>query len=113
LNGQVVKGEGIKAALETGLQNAKESKRYVDKAWRMRDSFDGILELVGRQTREGSPSLHPVCAATIASELRFTSASVVLQLQTEIRISACPRHTVPDSQQVPSCCTRAITSRVC
>lgn len=48
----------------------------------------------------------------MAAADRRTSSRVVLQLHTEIRISARPRQTVPESQQVPSRCTRAITSRV-
>jgi hypothetical protein len=48
----------------------------------------------------------------MAAADRSTSAPVVLQLDTEIRISARPRQTVPESQHVPSPCTRAITSRV-
>jgi hypothetical protein len=38
----------------------------------------------------------------IAATLRSTSSSVVAQLDTLIRIAACPCHRVPPHQQVPS-----------
>ena len=48
----------------------------------------------------------------IAARLRFTSASVVAQDDTLMRIAVWPCQTVPPHQQVPSRCTRPITSRV-
>src|SRR5690606_22544907 len=48
----------------------------------------------------------------IASTDRSTSASVVVALETEIRIRRRPRHVVPPIQQVPSRWTAAITRSV-
>src|SRR6266480_3942672 len=51
-------------------------------------------------------------ARKIAATLRSTSASVVAHDDTLMRIAVWPCQTVPPHQQVPSPCTRAITSRV-
>src|SRR5581483_3336193 len=51
-------------------------------------------------------------ASRIAAAERSTSAVVVRQLETETRIACSPNQSVPLIQQVPSCCTRAIVSRV-
>src|SRR5829696_3683629 len=59
-------------------------------------------------TGEGSR----VRARKIAAADRSTSASVVDQFDTEIRIAAMPCQVVPLSQQVPSAWTRVTTSRV-
>jgi hypothetical protein len=48
LSRQLPRCEGLKAALNVGLKNAKGSATYVDKAWKMRDAFDGVLELLNR-----------------------------------------------------------------
>src|SRR4051794_31556788 len=52
-------------------------------------------------------------AARMESTALSTSRSVARQFETEIRIACSPSQSVPLSQHVPSCCTRAITSRVC
>jgi hypothetical protein len=48
----------------------------------------------------------------MASRLRSTSAAVVAQEETLMRIAVLPCQTVPPHQQVPSSCTRRMTSFV-
>ena len=48
----------------------------------------------------------------IASADRSMSASVVAQLETEMRMAAMPCHVVPPAQHVPSSWTAAMTARV-
>ncbi len=45
---------GVKSALGVGLRNAQAVESYVDKAWKMRDAFDGVLELLSR-AQSGAP----------------------------------------------------------
>ena len=49
---------------------------------------------------------------SIAATLRSTSASVVLQFDTEMRISRMPCQVVPPIQHSPACCTASITGKV-
>ncbi len=67
---------------------------------------DGSVDLDGVGT--GSRR----AAARIASADLSASSADVCQPTTEMRITACPRNVLPLSQQVPSSCTRAITSFV-
>jgi hypothetical protein len=46
--------------------------------------------------------LSPLATRIMAATLRSTSSSVVAQLDTLIRIAACPCHRVPPHQHVPS-----------
>jgi hypothetical protein len=44
-----VRCEGSRTALETGLERADGLESYDDKAWAMRDAFDGLLDVIGRR----------------------------------------------------------------
>jgi hypothetical protein len=64
------------------------------------------------EARHGAGCYAPPTSAatrTIASTLASTSASVVAQLDTLIRIAVRPCQTVPPHQQVPSAWSAAIT----
>jgi hypothetical protein len=48
--------KGIRDALGQGLLRAETLKTYTEKAWAMRDAFDGVLDVVARKARaSGSP----------------------------------------------------------
>ena len=40
---------GPKSALGVGLREAQKRKSYADKAWAMRDAFDGLLDTIERK----------------------------------------------------------------
>lgn len=42
---------GVKKALDDGLSRAKNLDSYTEKAWALRDTFDGLLDVVLRKTR--------------------------------------------------------------
>ena len=57
-------------------------------------------------------ALCPRATESIALKLRFTSASVVAQEDTLMRIAFLPFHVVPPHQHVPSCCMPRMTRSV-
>lgn len=48
LEGKVSGCAGLKRALATGRHEAGRRSGYSDKAWALRDAFDGVLEVIGR-----------------------------------------------------------------
>ena len=43
---------GPNKALNTGLREATNRVNYVDKAWALRDAFDGVLEVLARRKKQ-------------------------------------------------------------
>jgi hypothetical protein len=41
-----------KQALHAGLEEASTRTRYADKAWALRDAFDGMLDVIERKLRD-------------------------------------------------------------
>ena len=52
----VAQCEGPRRALLDGVQNADSAKSWDDKAWAMRDAFDGVLDVIKRQGDLTSPT---------------------------------------------------------
>src|SRR5207244_13196537 len=77
---------------------------------------EGVVHgaIFARSVHPAVPATAPASRATrtMASRLRSTSASVVAQLETLMRIAVRPCHTVPPHQHVPSSWIPAITRRV-
>src|SRR5262249_2237438 len=71
-----------------------------------------LCELVGLSSCLGERHAGTAAAARTAAAERSTSSRVVRQFETEMRIACSPCQSVPPSQQVPSSCTRRITSAV-
>jgi S1-C subfamily serine protease len=46
---QMKRCTGPKKALDAGINEAARRSSYADKAWAMRDAFDGLLEVIGRK----------------------------------------------------------------
>ncbi|HET6610397.1 MAG TPA: trypsin-like peptidase domain-containing protein [Kofleriaceae bacterium] len=44
--------DGIKGALDAGLKRAEGEISYTEKAWALRDTFDGLLDVVMRKARD-------------------------------------------------------------
>jgi serine protease Do len=44
--------KGGRTALEDGIKRASTIESYDDKAWAMRDAFDGLLDVIARKVRE-------------------------------------------------------------
>ena len=39
---------GVRDASKSGLDRAGAMETYTDKAWALRDTFDGLLDVIGR-----------------------------------------------------------------
>jgi hypothetical protein len=74
--------------------------------------FLELLLLVGVMLLRLYELESPAATHSITARQRSTSASVVAQLQTLMRIAVRPCHTVAPHQQVPSLCRAATTRRV-
>src|ERR1700694_1379391 len=74
---------------------------------------DGLDHFHAEGFDNGPHGLPVAAARKIASRLRSTSDSVVAHEETLMRMATWFCHTVPPHQQVPSCCTRSMTRRVC
>jgi hypothetical protein len=46
---------GVRAALVAGIVRASVLGTYTERAWAMRDAFDGLLEAYGRKKQSASP----------------------------------------------------------
>ena len=56
IDSSIAKCPGPKHALLTGIGNADKVKAWGDKAWAMRDAFDGVLELIARHNGLAEPT---------------------------------------------------------
>ncbi len=52
--------QGPKQALTTGIDNAKKARGWSDKAWAMRDAFDGVLAVAAPPTAGAASAASPV-----------------------------------------------------
>jgi serine protease Do len=56
----VAQCEGPRRALLDGIKNADSASSWEDKAWAMRDAFDGVLKVIGRENGiDGAPHEEP------------------------------------------------------
>jgi hypothetical protein len=51
--------KGIRDAFGQGLLKSETRSNFKDKAWDMRDTFDGLLNVIERKATAGRPSAAP------------------------------------------------------